>query len=177
MSKKINFKYTHNGSIVEFYIITTPKRGWFKEHAQPAIDFIKGTVPATARSYDAATYRWEVGIEWWPILSKAFKEAMWWTLYEQKDNSIPNIEVPKDYADTFYHAPEPISTVESADSIATKLSTFFEVPVSTKDMRDLKTLYRQKARELHPDFGGDASKMSELNRLWTLFTATERSVN
>lgn len=177
MAKKINFKYTHNGSIVEFYIVTIPKRGWFKEHAQPAIDFIKGTVPATARSYDASTYKWEVAVEWWPILTKALKEAMWWTLYEQKDNSIPNIKVPKDYADNFYRAPESIKTVESTESIAAKLSTYLGVTITTQDMTELKSLYRQQARKLHPDFGGDANKMSELNRLWTLFTATERSVN
>ena len=122
-------------------------------------------------------FTWEVAAEWWPILTKAFKEAMWWTLIEQKDNSIPNIEVPKDYAENFYRAPEPIKPVESAESIATKLSEYLGVTITTQDMAELKSLYRQQARKLHPDFGGDASKMSELNRLWTLFTATERSIN
>lgn len=178
MPKKINFKYTHNGSIIEFYIITIPKRGWFKEHAQPAIDFIKGTVPATARSYDAATYKWEVAVEWWPILTKALKEAMWWSLYEQKDNSIPNIEVPKNYADSFYKGAEPLTTKPSIESIASELGKFLGVEITTQELTELKKLYRKRAMELHPDrnLGRDVG-MGELNRLWTLFNTTERSVN
>lgn len=177
MAKFIYFKKTYNDSIIEIRFGMARQRGWFNEHVTPAIALIKGTVPGTERSFNPTTKLWEVPATYWFILSEAYK-ATGWTLIEEVANKIPKIEVPFDYAENFYHKQEVITQKESAASIAAQLSTYLEVEITTQDVSELKKLYRRKAMELHPDRNPEnAPKMSELNRLWTLFTAQDKVIN
>lgn len=172
MSKRLEYKLTHNDTIVEIKFITIPKAGWFKENISPAIAVIKNFVPASMRAYKPAVFTWEVAVEFWNPL-KATLEAMQFYCILKQDVVAGKVNVPKEYAENFYHKPEPTSNVETKEALASKLSEYLGVTITTQELSELKKLYRQKAREYHPDYnGGDGAKMSELNRLWTLFTQT-----
>jgi hypothetical protein len=173
---KLTYELTHNDAIVAIKFHSIPSKGWWKESVQPAIDFSKALVPATMRSYNSSTFIWEFAIEYWPALKTAYENAFKFTCTEGKVapesvDPLKNVKVDDSYKENFYHKQEVVKTVESAASIAEKLSTYLGVKITTQDINELKKLYRAKARELHPDLGGDAQKMSELNRLWTLYTA------
>jgi hypothetical protein len=173
-----NLKYeiTHNNSIVAIKFHSIPSKGWWKANVQPALDFMKALVPATMRSYNPNTFIWEVAIEYWPACKTAFETAFHFTCIEgsittASADPLKSVNIPKQYAENFYHKPEPIVQKEDAATIAAKLSEYLGVKIHAQELSELKKLYRAKARELHPDMGGDASKMSELNRLWTLYTS------
>lgn len=177
--KKCIYKYTHNKSIVELKFQTTSRKGAWKENIQPLINSLKAGIPSSNRSYDPSTFKWEIAIEYWEpyknlivIFGATFQEEQ-----EVKSAEIPNIHVPEDYAANFFHEQAPLQEVETKESLAAKLSQYLGVTIAAQELSELKTLYRQKARQLHPDLGGDATKMSELNRLWTLYTAQDRMVN
>jgi hypothetical protein len=177
LMKEIQVCKTYNNTIIELKFIIMPGRGWFDTNIKPAIDFIKQMVPATAREYNTSTNKWSIGIEYWPPLAIVLKDALHFTLHEvtaEDAKSIPNIEVPKEYAENFHYKQEVISSnTETASSIAEKLSVFLGEKITTQELTELKKLYRKRALELHPDRnGGDGSKMSELNRLWTLYCNT-----
>jgi hypothetical protein len=173
---KLTYELTHNNTIVAIKFHSIASKGWWKENVQPALDFSKAFVPATMRSYNPNNFIWEFAIEYWPALKTAYETGFKFTCTEGKvspesNDPLKNVKVDDSYKENFYHKQEVVKTVESASSIAEKLSTYLEVKITTQDISELKKLYRAKARELHPDMGGDASKMSELNRLWTLYTA------
>lgn len=154
-------------------------KGDFKTFIEPAKAVLMITVPATNRSYDPLTKTWEIAIEYWATY-RTLLETMhchFQELKEVKSAEIPNIHVPEDYAANFFHEQAPLQEVETKESLAAKLSQYLGVTIAAQELSELKTLYRQKARQLHPDLGGDAAKMSELNRLWTLYTAQDRVVN
>lgn len=172
--KQIQVCKVYNDTIVEIKFIMFPRKGWFAENVTPMINIIKVLIPATQREYDTNTTKWSVAAEYWPALESVFKQTNWtinWVA-TKSDSNIPNVNVPKEYAKNFHYKQEVVTTQESATSIAEKLSEFLGVKIVAQDLNDLKKLYRAKARELHPDMGGDASKMSELNRLWTLYCDT-----
>lgn len=159
--KEIKIRKTHADSIVELTFVLRPIKGWFAEHAKPMIDVIKGTVPVTHRTYNADAKKWEIAIEFWPGIETTIK-ALGWTIVVEKEVETPKVKVPKDFEENFYHSNAPITTIESKESIHSQL---------TKLLGDnfTKTEYRQYARKHHPDLGGDASKMAEINRLWAMY--------
>lgn len=170
MSKRLEYRLTHNDTIVEIKFITIPRKDWFKENIIPAIAVIKNFVPASMRAYKSAVFTWEIAIEFWNPL-KTTLEAMQFYCQLKQDVVTAKVNVSKEYAENFYHKPEPITKVESKESLALKLSEYLGITIAAQELSELKKLYRQKARELHPDYnGGDGARMSELNRLWTLFS-------
>lgn len=172
MSKTVEFELTHGAQIVELKFITIPRKGWFASEIQPTLQFLKTMIPASEREYNGNNFKWSFSVKYWDSIQMLLK-AQGFSIVEQI-RAKPRIEVPVEYAESFYHEnTTPTSAdAETAESIASKLSSFLGVVISTQDLNDLKKLYRQKARELHPDLGGDATKMSELNRLWTLYCNT-----
>lgn len=177
--KKCIYKYTHNKSIVELKFQTTPRKGAWKENIQPIIEILKATIPSSNRAYDPSSHKWEIAIEYWEPYRALIKQlgGIFQEEQEVKSAEIPNIHVPEDYAANFFHEQAPLQEVETKESLVAKLSQYLGVTIAAQELSELKTLYRQKARQLHPDLGGDAAKMSELNRLWTLYTAQDRMVN
>jgi len=171
--KEVIVNTTANGTIYELKFKTLPRKGYFAENIQPIINLIKAMIPATAREYNPSTFTWGLGAEYWPPL-KTSMEALGFkiTMLDKQPTSGPKVHVPTDYAENFYYT-APTSTKESPQSIAEQLSQYLGVEITTQDLSDLKKLYRAKAREYHPDMGGDAKKMSELNRLWTLYSNKE----
>lgn len=178
--KELRIKKLFNDTIVELHFIARPKRGWFSENIKPMVDFIKIAVPASAREYNPDNFKWHIGIEYWPVLEKTFKLAGWSINELAPDAStIPHIDVPEDYKENFYNSPI-VETVEPLKEVEEKLTLLLELgdPISVYEEIDLKKQYRKMARKYHPDLGGDATKMSELNRLWTLYTnATINSIS
>lgn len=168
------FKYTHQRMIVELNFETRSfKKNFFKDNIAPLVTIIKTTIPVSARTYDAGTFTWEIDATFWPSLS-ALLRNLDCNLVEKADarpNDIHNVHVDANYAENFHYAQEPVQTTESIESIASKLSTFLGVTITTQELSELKKLYRQKAMELHPDRNPNgAAQMSELNRLWTLYS-------
>lgn len=174
--KYIEYQSLFNDTIVEFRFIAQPNKTWFAENEVPLIKIIKQMIPASEREYNPATFKWQVAEQYWKPLKLLF-ESQKWTLRTPKTTSAPKVEVPSDYTENFYHNNTPVTTVESTESIAVKLSAFLGVEITTQAVAELKKLYRQKALQLHPDRNsGDGSQMSELNRLWTLYTLQDKVV-
>jgi hypothetical protein len=174
--KQVNVTPTFNDTIYEIKFVTQMRRGWFAENVTPMVNFLKAQIPSTQRNYNPAGHTWEIAAEYWPAV-KITLESFGWTvklldLTARASAGEPNVKVDAEYAEKFYYEDAPVSsTKESSATIAVLLSDYLGVDVSAQDLSDLKRLYRTKARELHPDLGGDAAKMSELNRLWTLYSA------
>lgn len=174
MAKVVEVRHTHGGVIVDLHFVNLPRRGWFKENVQPMVDLIKTTIPAGMREYNPSSFTWSIDASFWPPI-KTILEAGNWILKDVTDNS-NGVHVDKDYAENFYYAPTAPTPAESPEAIAKALATFFSLDIADfnkTSQKDLKKLYRQSARELHPDLGGDATKMSELNRLWAIFNTKE----
>jgi hypothetical protein len=172
---KLTYQFTDNNTIVRLKFHSIASKGYWKTNIQPALDLMKALVPASMRSYNPTTFMWEVAAEYWPAIKTTYESKVFnFICTEGSVVANPYINVPKDYADNFYRAPEPITVKESAASIAASLSVYLGVPIVAQDLSELKKLYRLKARELHPDLNHApeaAQKMSELNRLWTLYSS------
>lgn len=172
--KEVQVTYKHNGTIVEILFITIKRRGWFEENVKPVVDVMKAMIPATMRSYDPITYKWEVAFEYWAPLEVTLKSMNFKvTVVEDLKYNEPKVHVPEEYAENFYRAPT--VTKELPSSVREQLFQLLEIghgDPGEPDPINLKSLYRNKARQLHPDLGGDAAKMSELNRLWSLYNAS-----
>lgn len=172
MQKTAEYKAVFNGSIIELRFNTIPRRGWFKEHVQPVIDVIKTAVPHNMREYNPANFTWSFALEVWPTV-KTIVENTGFALTEKKELHA-TVEVPHDYAENFYRAPEPLSQKESKESLAESLAGLLGINIvglQVMSQQELRREYLRKCRVLHPDMGGDASKMSELNRVWSLYNA------
>ena len=167
--KKVRVKSLANDSIMEIEFVTIPRKGYFKDNIQPIIDVLKAQIPATQRTYDPTTHKWEMAMEYWAPF-KIVLESLGFTIDKVKEHVDPTApHVPQDYADNFYNAPAP--TKEPQENIASALSEIMGVDIATLGDKELKNCYRAACRKHHPDFGGDAAKMSELNRLWSLYNA------
>jgi len=173
-AKEIHTRKLYNDTIIELRFITQFKTGWFAANVKPIVDAMKGFIPSTSREYDPVTKLWYIGVEYWNPLEIMLK-GMGWTIVDKTGQTAtpngPKVNVPKDYEENFYYKQQPVVQAVDAKSIAQQLSQYLGVEITSQDIKTLKTLYRAKARELHPDLGGDAQKMSELNRLWSLYTA------
>ena len=173
--KEILFKKTYNDTIVELEFSKSFSKSHWADNVIPAINILKALIPATSREWDSNTKKWSLDIQYWGALQNVYKELNWQfreVVAGSNESGIPNVHVPEDYAQNFHYKQEVIAQKESTESIAKQLSVFLGVEITTQDLNDLKKLYRKRALELHPDRGGDASKMSELNRLWTLYCNT-----
>ena len=166
--KEIRITYLYNNTIAELHFITMPRKGWFKDNIQPVIDVMKNMIPANAREYDPATFKWQIAIEYWPAL----RQILTSTQFTVKEiwPTATHANVPKDYAENFYHVPakREVETKESILALLAKLLGIHE-DIASMELVALKKKYREAARRYHPDLGGDAAKMAELNRVWSIF--------
>lgn len=80
--------------------------------------------------------------------------------------------------DFFYSLPTSTSNDESGDALYKALSSMLNLSIDkfkSMNLGDLKRIYRKSALIYHPDRNnGDGSKMSELNRLWSLYNKEEK---
>ena len=171
--KEIKYTPLFNHTIVRFKFTTIARRGWFVDNVQPMLFLVKGMVPGTERTYNPATFEWELSGQYWAPLSLTFK-SLGWTLklvseFEAVNVKIPGVEVPKDYAESFHYDNAVVIAKESAESIHSQIVVILGVNFT-------KSEYRAYARLNHPDLGGDANKMAELNRLWSLYNAVSNDV-
>jgi hypothetical protein len=142
------------------------KYGGDYETLQAVIKVIKSSVAVSNREYNAETKHWSfTHIAFRNIVEKMFVAMhIPFTITE-------TIETKTVGPDNFFYEHAVTQQIpESSNIICAKLMKLLGVTEETlKDTNALKKVYRAKAREFHPDLGGDADKMSELNRLWTLF--------
>ena len=166
--KVVRVTYLYNNTIVELHFITMPRKGWFKDNIQPVIDVMKNMIPANAREYDPATFKWQIAIEYWPSLRQILTSIQF--AVKEVSPSTSHANVPKDYAENFYHAPvkREVETKESILVLLAKLLGIHE-DIASMELVALKKKYREAARRYHPDLGGDAAKMAELNRVWSIY--------
>ena len=166
--KVVRVTYLYNNTIVELHFITMPRKGWFKDNIQPVIDVMKNMIPANAREYDPATFKWQIAIEYWPALRQILISTQF--AVKEVSPSTSHANVPKDYAENFYHAPvkREVETKESILVLLAKLLGIHE-DIASMELVALKKKYREAARRYHPDLGGDAAKMAELNRVWSIY--------
>jgi hypothetical protein len=166
--KVVRVTYLYNNTIVELHFITMPRKGWFKDNIQPVIDVMKNMIPANAREYDPATFKWQIAIEYWPALRQILTSIQF--AVKEVSPSTSHANVPKDYAENFYHAPvkREVETKESILVLLAKLLGIHE-DIASMELVALKKKYREAARRYHPDLGGDAAKMAELNRVWSIY--------
>jgi len=166
--KEVRVTYLYNNTIVELHFITMPRKGWFKDNIQPVIDVMKNMIPANAREYDPATFKWQIAIEYWPALRQILTSTQF--AVKEVSPSTSHANVPKDYAENFYHAPvkREVETKESILVLLAKLLGIHE-DIASMELVALKKKYREAARRYHPDLGGDAAKMAELNRVWSIY--------
>jgi len=172
MPKRVRITYLYNDTIVELHFITCPQRGWFKDNIQPMIDILKSAIPATAREYDPSTFKWQIAIEYWPALKQILEVSQFDIKVMQPSAGAQGVNVPKDYAENFYHKPV-APKAETKESILTQLAALLGIheDIASMELVALKKKYREAARKYHPDFGGDSAKMSELNRVWTIYNS------
>ena len=172
MAKQVRITYLYNDTIVELHFITRPQRGWFKDNIQPVIDILKSAIPATAREYDPSTFKWQIAIEYWPALKQILEASQFDIKIMLPSAGAQGVNVPKDYAENFYHKPV-VPKSETKESILTQLSALLGIheDIASMELVALKKKYREAARKYHPDFGGDSAKMSELNRVWTIYNS------
>ena len=174
MAKVVDVTPVFNGSIYKLKFQTIPKRGWFTENVKPIVDLIKTQVPSSMRLYNPNTYEWEIDGLYYPAIELLLKN-LGWRIKLLADKAAP-VDVPVEYAESFHYEHTVNVPKESAESIAFSLGKI--LCISNTEFRELdesslKKLYRQAARKYHPDFGGDPAQMSELNRLWTLYTSAK----
>jgi hypothetical protein len=168
--KRVEVRALANGAVMEIKFQTLARRGWFKENIEPIVNIIKTQIPATQRSYDPVTYKWEIAMEFWMPIQVVLESLNFHIKHLADNDQVGGPTVPKDYADSFYNEPAPVTAI--SENIREKLFEMLAISSADKeDPQNLKALYRFYARKFHPDLGGDAAKMSELNRLWSLYHA------
>jgi hypothetical protein len=173
--KEVRISSTYSDTIITINFVTIPRRGWFSEHVTPIIEIIKSSIPASTREYDRETYTWSIGVEYWPSLEQILIASGWTIkLGRASEPAIP--DVPKEYAESFHYKQVVETTVEYKESIAKQLASLLGIheDLATIELVALKRKYREMARLYHPDLGGDAEKMSELNRVWTIYNSGDK---
>jgi hypothetical protein len=116
-------------------------------------------IPASDRDYNPLTHDWVILDKYWdaPVVGiKYLIVAQGWVITE-------GTEV--DYSDFFYNT-IPEQHVETKDELHALLVQI----LGTEEIS--RKAYLLAARRLHPDVGGDAAQMSELNRVWSAYNAT-----
>lgn len=172
--KEVRISSMYSGTIITINFVTIPRRGWFSAHVTPIIEIIKSSIPASTREYDHGTNTWSIGVEYWPSLEQILIASGWTIKRFSASGAIP--DVPKEYAESFHYKQVVETTVESKESIAKQLASLLGIheDLATIELVALKRKYREMARLYHPDLGGDAEKMSELNRVWTIYNSGDK---
>jgi hypothetical protein len=120
---------------------------------------LMGLIPSSDRDYNPLTHDWMILGKYWeaPVVGIKFLiVAQGWKIKEEKE---------EDYENFFYNT-IPEQHVETHDELHTLLVQLLGTEQITKKA------YLLAAKKLHPDVGGDAAQMSELNRLWSLYNAS-----
>lgn len=167
-----------------------------KKHLQTCVTLLK-QIPAGKRSYDPSTYIWtipETNLE----IVELYLNANGGAIIEWADLAAamnPQTQKNKNWADSlrdagkvksesvedfFKNAPGS-STTASAGALTTEALqqrlTLMIKPFVSFELEDRESFlrgYKIAARRLHPDLGGDAAKMSELNSLFMQYKEVMR---
>lgn len=136
---------------------------WESNQVQGIIGIIKTHIPSSDRLYDPVSHEWTIAEKHWQFIMSLITPTGW----NIKEEKIISAE------DFFYNDFVDNTPKESKDSLAAKLVALLDI--TAQDLQDsglLKKAYRRKAIEWHPDKnGGDGSKMSELNSIWSQYNA------
>jgi hypothetical protein len=143
----------------------------FKKNEFNAIKAMSGllraTIPASHRDYNPNSHEWTVLDQYWPPLKEILQKANW-TICEEV------VVAPEDF---FYNQGSIIDTPISREDLANQLLAMLGITAEQlADSNAAKKAYRKAALLLHPDRnGGDGSRMSELNSVWSSYNATSTS--
>ena len=138
-------------------------------------ELLKALIPASNRVYNPQTKLWTIDSTGFASLKKIMDTLH---IYYYKVDSFSSKESKNskvyDSSD-FFHNPAPALAVETKESLAERLTKILDLAIEIKHISpdELKKFYRRKALEYHPDRnGGDGSKMSELNSIWSAYNAS-----
>jgi hypothetical protein len=120
------------------------------------IAVIKATIPVSDRAYDPATKYWTISAAYYSKIEELMRHARF------------QVEMQKDLRENFFYE-EVAAAKETTESVHAQLVKILGENFTKKE-------YREYARKNHPDLGGDAAKMSEVNRLWSLYNAVSQEV-
>jgi hypothetical protein len=142
------------------YVFTFHFSKWEFKAIKAMSKVITDNVPSSAREYDSNTHEWTILEPFWEGIKNIFVLAEW------KIEELAPVVAPEDW---FYQNPEAgtaSSNELSKDELRIKLTAILGEDFTRKS-------YLRKALEWHPDRnGGDGSKMSELNSLWSAYNAS-----
>jgi len=169
--------YEDHGGIA--YDLTVTK-GYSKDGSaqlKSFVDLLKSQVPASNRVYDPQTKVWTIEKQ---IFENHLLKLMdmlkirYFLGLPRKFDYYGTPVTPKIDPNNFFYNTVPVPQAQTRESITESLAKILEVPTATlaQPLDVVKKIYRRKALELHPDRNnGDGSKMSELNSLWSVFSA------
>jgi hypothetical protein len=130
-------------------------------------------IAASRRSYDPNTHIWTIPTEVFnaifklkfpPHLLLEHDDINAWATPDDGYNE--EKKVPQNAEDFFYNTSQPTTSNAqlSLESLTDTLTGIFrEIGITDAD---IAVAYKKAARKLHPDLGGSAEKMSELNMIW-----------
>jgi hypothetical protein len=144
----------------------------FKKHEFQAVQamtgLIRATVPASHREYNPNSHEWTLLDAYWDNFHAVLKQGNF-KLTEDKTVA------PEDF---FYQNQGVASaTIVDKNTLANQLLALLGITAEElADANKAKKAYRRTALLLHPDRnGGDGSRMSELNSVWSSYNATSTS--
>jgi hypothetical protein len=144
------------------------------------VEIIK-QIPPSERVYDPISKIWTIPTPKFATLSNILRamqvKPLCWSpndfddflagkSHSTKVDSVEEAAKVAPKAEDFFYTQAPIKKLVSEVEVETALCKLFDLSYSdVESMRlNVKKLYRQAAKQLHPDLnGGDASKMTELN--------------
>lgn len=166
MSVEVIYKHdSHLGA----YLINFKYSKYEWDKVKGMVGIMKLAIPASDRLYDPVTHEWTITEKYWNSEANPFKlfELLTQSGFKLKEKKIIHAE------DFFYNDFVDNTPKETKDSLAAKLVDM--LGITAQELQDaglLKKIYRRKALELHPDRnGGDGSRMSELNSVWSAYNA------
>jgi hypothetical protein len=165
LSAQVTYDKLIDAYHVKFILPKYDKQAWATLEA--VIGIFKSSISVSNREYNPETKEWTFVST---VFSQTVEKIFVTLKLDYTVTETSNTVGPENF---FYEHAVNQPIVESGNVISAKLIKLLDITEETlKDSAALKKVYRAKAREFHPDLGGDATKMSELNRLWTLFNDT-----